>query len=346
MFRFVVAIIVLWWAKCRAFIPSVKYPLRKTSTHLMMTSVVDPFVSLACGSLAGVVGIGAAYPLDSLKTKAQVYAASNSDSGEMGKFSLPDLARVVYSREGVGGFYQGVVGVMVGEAFVKATLFGANAWALSVLCPSLQDATPSLLQLTLAAAFSGVVSSFVLNPIERVKVLMQADASYTSEWDCISQVVKKDGVAGLLVRGLSGMLAREIPGCVVYFVLYTLLRTSALPSLIGAGPASFLSGAAAGVGAWIPIYPADVVKTAMQNTQGGARATTPGIGGDGIKSEAIEGESAGATGFWATAVELYSKCGPSVFFVGIQPKLLRAGLNHAVTFATYNQLLQLFNTDT
>lgn len=216
--------------------------------------ILDPMVSLGCGSLAGVVGITAAYPLDSLKTKSQVYA---SGSGEQGKRSLFDLAREVYKAEGVTGFYQGVVGVMVGEAFVKATLFGANAWALSLL--STADSVPTLSQLTLAAAFSGVVSSFVLNPIERVKVLMQADGSYKSELDCIAQVVRKDGVFGLLSRGLTGMLAREIPGCVVYFVLYSLLRTSSLPSIVGDGPASFLSGAAAGVGAWIPIYPADVV---------------------------------------------------------------------------------------
>ena len=123
------------------------------------------------------------------------------------------------------------------------------------------------------------------------------------------------------------MLAREIPGCVVYFVLYTLLRTSMLPTIVGDGPASFLSGAAAGVGAWIPIYPADVVKTAMQNTQGELNTDENNQGS-----------------FYDTAVTLYRKCGPGVFFVGIQPKLLRAGVNHAMTFATYNQLLQILDS--
>jgi hypothetical protein len=176
---------------------SVRTPLRLSELKMV---IVDPLVSLGAGSLAGVVGIGVAYPLDSLKTKAQVYAStSTAIVGQ--QQSLLDIAKIVYKKEGIGGFYNGVAGVMVGEAFVKATLFGTNAWALSFFSDS-----PSIWQLIIAAAFSGVISSFVLNPIERVKVLMQANKSYTSEIDCITQVVQKDGVTGLLSRGLSGKI--------------------------------------------------------------------------------------------------------------------------------------------
>lgn len=328
---FIILFIRCWTFKLSS--STIRHP--KTLTKM----VIDPLLSLGCGSIAGVVGIGVAYPFDSLKTKAQVYAISQEENfdkelNSKGK-SLLNIARIVYNKEGIRGFYQGVAGVMVGEAFVKATLFGANSWALSLLCPD--DVIPSIWELTVAAAFSGVVSSFVLNPIERVKVLMQANQSYTSELDCIRQVVQKDGVTGLMVRGLSGMLAREIPGCIVYFLLYTLLRTSSLPEYVGTGPASFLSGAAAGVGAWIPIYPADVVKTEMQNTQGQTNTLT----NDGQR---IDTGTSNGEGFWASATELFRKFGPSVFFVGIQPKLLRAGVNHAVTFSTYNQLLQMLDS--
>ena len=115
--------------------------------------------------------------------------------------------------------YSGVSGVMIGEAFVKASLFGSNYWALSVLTHDSTD-SPSILILCLAAAFSGVVSSFVLNPIERVKILMQADQSgrFKSELDCVAQVISKDGVTGLLTRGLDGMIIRELPGYVCDYV--------------------------------------------------------------------------------------------------------------------------------
>ena len=173
--------------------------------------MVDPLISLGAGSIAGVIGIGAAYPLDSLKVKTQTYASNPSFNSS--NLSMIKMAQLVYKQEGTQGFYSGVGGVMIGEAFVKASLFGSNYWALSYLT---QDSTdpPSILTLSLAAAFSGVVSSFVLNPIERVKILMQADKSgkYSSELDCATQVIQKDGVFGLLTRGLDGMIIRELPG--------------------------------------------------------------------------------------------------------------------------------------
>lgn len=170
------------------------------------------FLNPATGSLSGVIGIGTAYPLDSLKTKSQTFSSSRNSSGDA-TLNMIDMAKYVYQEEGLRGFYSGVYGVMAGEAFVKASLFGSNAWALSVLNPESLD--PSLLQLTLAAAFSGVVSSFVLNPIERVKILMQADTTgqYSSELDCVGKVLRTDGPAGFLTRGLDAMLVREVPGC-------------------------------------------------------------------------------------------------------------------------------------
>ena len=148
---------------------------------------------------------------------------------------------------------------MIGEAFVKAILFGSNAFTLD----QLKDFDiPILLKLCIASAFSGFVSSFVLNPIERVKILMQADDDklYLSELDCIIKTIKSDGIFGLIFRGLDGMMAREIPGCIIYFVAYILLKESFIGTSTGA-IAPFLYGGSAGVLAWIPIYPADVVKT-------------------------------------------------------------------------------------
>eukprot|EP01036_Dinobryon_divergens_P035495 gene35495-46001_t len=228
-------------------------------------------VSLGAGSIAGVIGIGVAYPLDALKTKAQTYASRKSPSSQgdglvqtVRSPSMFDMAKIVIREEGIKGFYGGVYGVMFGQAFVKATLFGSNTFALVQLSNLLHAniESPTFIQLCLAAAFSGFISSFVLNPIERVKILMQADESgtYKSEIDCIQKVLQKDGISGLLLRGLDGMMAREIPGCTVYLVAYSLLVNSVIASTAG-NAAPFLCGGAAGVLAWIPIYPSDVIKT-------------------------------------------------------------------------------------
>jgi solute carrier family 25 (mitochondrial carnitine/acylcarnitine transporter), member 20/29 len=166
---------------------------------------------------------------------------------------------------------------------------------------------------------SGLISSFVLNPIERVKILMQGDKSYTSEVDCVSKIVSSDGVGGLLLRGIDGMLIREVPGCVVYLLTYSSLMNGFAPAIFGPA-ASFFCGACAGVGAWIPIYPFDVVKTNMQN-----KLSSNGRSGDGS--------------FFETANELRRDFGWGIFFEGIQPKLIRAAVHHSVTFFIFDRIV-------
>ena len=65
----------------------------------------------------------------------------------------------------------------------------------------------------------------------------------------------------------------------------------------------------------------------MQNTQG--------TGDSGLS---IEGEK----NLWNTAVALQKEFGFRIFFDGISPKLLRAAVNHSVTFFVYDFMLRSF----
>ena len=109
----------------------------------------------------------------------------------------------------------------------------------------------------------GFVTSFLVNPIERIKILMQSDKAgeYDSEIDCAIKVMKKDGLKGLMVRGLDATLAREIPGYGLYFVAYSLMMQSTFGLALGATVSPLVCGAAAGCLSWIPVFPFDVIKT-------------------------------------------------------------------------------------
>ena len=88
------------------------------------------------GSIAGAIGVGVAFPLDTLKTKSQVLgqqsdgtkridvAASASGGGgasaamsgeEVSQMNMLQLISVIYQMEGIQGFYGGVKGMMVGQ---------------------------------------------------------------------------------------------------------------------------------------------------------------------------------------------------------------------------------------
>jgi solute carrier family 25 carnitine/acylcarnitine transporter 20/29 len=221
---------------------------------------VDPsLISLGAGSVAGAVGVGVAYPLDTIKTKVQAYAIKSETS-----LKLKEIVKTILKNEGLQGFYGGVKGVMLAQAFIKSAAFGSNAWALNELASFLgfDPSKPDLIMLALAAAFSGFATSFIVNPIERIKILMQADDSnsYSSEIDCATKVLAQDGLQGLVFRGIDATLIREVPGYALYFIVYSVLINTDISHSLGFY-APLVCGATAGVSSWIPVYPFDVVKT-------------------------------------------------------------------------------------
>ena len=189
--------------------------------------------------------------MDAIKTKSQV-AATQRNVAEGNSLGMVGMFRLVIQEEGIGGLYGGVKGVMFGQAFIKALAFSSNNWALTYLE---HDNAPSLEVLITAAAFSGFVTSFLVNPIERIKILMQADNQgiYKNELDCMRQIIQQDGMKGLLGRGLDATLAREVPGYGLYFVAYSLLIQSEIGLVLGQTVAPLICGAAAGCISWIPV---------------------------------------------------------------------------------------------
>ena len=292
---------------------------------------LDPLLS---GSIAGAIGVGVAYPIDSIKTKTQTYSSQGI------RLSAIDTIKKVINEEkdGFKSLYSGVSGVMIGQALIKATAFASNAWALDHLLNN-TNIDSSFIQLVLAAAFSGLISSFVCNPVERIKVMMQAantnddGKGYTSEIECLNSILKSDGIKGFLFRGIDATLPREIIGYGFYFVVYSLITSSSnITNCLGIFT-PLLGGALAGMAAWAPVYPFDVIKTYQQNTQGSKNDDSISNSNSSSSSSSTE-----LNGIQACK-ELVDKYGISILWDGINPKLLRASVNHAVTFFTYDLLI-------
>jgi hypothetical protein len=96
-----------------------------------LSLLINPSVaSLLSGSIAGAIGVGVAFPLDTLKTKSQVLgqttgkidgigsgggAAAALSGEEVLEMNMFQLIALIYKMEGIQGFYGGVKGMMVGQ---------------------------------------------------------------------------------------------------------------------------------------------------------------------------------------------------------------------------------------
>ena len=108
----------------------------------------------------GSIGVGAAYPLDTVKVKMQAYNARAGGSLTVARAGAVEVVRRVLAEEGVGGFYSGCSSTMVGQAFIKGTAF-------LVYDVSKNYFPPTALGLYLAACVSGLAASFVPLPRKR-----------------------------------------------------------------------------------------------------------------------------------------------------------------------------------
>ena len=339
---------------------------QNSATTLNAMELPSAAASLLAGSIAGALGVGASYPLDTIKTKAQVATmdrdndydsatnenyftdrtpiafeidASGSVVAVVPRFplrqsfvsrptnnkdnSMMHTARYIYDTSGIAGFYGGVQTSMLGQAVIKAVVFCVNAAVLQACQEHDWFPDHTAYQLLLAAATAGFVTSFLAAPVDRIKVLMQcAQDDSCNDHDCVSAVLHHEGWTGLLGRGLGCTMLREIPAYSLYFGVYGALQTygTAVTACLGPTLATAVYGATAGCACFVPIYPIDVVKTLVQNTQGCA-AETP----DNKTS-------------WQVAIDLYQTAGLGAFWEGIGPRMLRQALNHAVTFSVYDFL--------
>ena len=200
--------------------------IRGGSTTTQVNMLSPAAASLLAGSVAGAVGVGVAFPFDTMKTKCQILGKMAADMSMLAVFKM------IWKTEGLRGFVSGVRAMMAGKALVKAVAFWAYTFALNQLNGNSfivghPEIFSHLTVLIIASSWSGFVSSFIVTPVERVKVMMQAQDKtspcYENEFDCMKSIVRSEGITGLMGRGLNPTIAREVPSYCLNFVVYQLL---------------------------------------------------------------------------------------------------------------------------
>lgn len=152
-------------------------------------------------------------------------------------------------------------------------------------------------------------------PIELLKVRLQVQDSsqprlYGSIFECAHKTFSTQGIQGLY-RGYTSTLARDVPSFACYFFFYEAMR-SFLRSPDGSLRTTdlLLAGGIAGLGAWLPCYPQDAIKSRMQASS--------------IYKSNLE-----------CAAAIYREAGLRAFFRGFGPTMARAFPANAATFVAY-----------
>ncbi|CEH19576.1 Mitochondrial carrier protein [Ceraceosorus bombacis] len=212
-----------------------------------MSSVAgpSPLVDFIAGTAGGVGSLLAGHPFDTVKTRLQTqssaaqasYAApafpqegAHDGSARRTYRSATHAFRVIVQDEKLFGLYKGVTSPMLGVAVMNASVFGVYGLAIRCLQASAlfghrddaegYPAEPSLAQVFLAGAASGVISALITSPIELVKIREQLDftpkasssshALRPSSTMSVVQAIWSEGGLRAIYRGLGATCIRDV----------------------------------------------------------------------------------------------------------------------------------------
>lgn len=291
--------------------------------------VPKPMVDYSAGALAGMACVAVGHPWDSVKTRMQASTGPSTSAFRCFTSTL--------QREGVRGLYLGLSPRLLGGAAEAAVLMGVYQGAMSRMAagagPSaaagspqqrqggplrgLPGPVPEPLAVPVAGGVAGAAVSLVLGPSELIKCRMQVNGAggtvkYSGPMHCFRHLLATEGMLGM-TRGLGATMAREVPGNIVYFSTYRILRgllpgkpdpgkerLAAAEELADAASA-IVCGGLAGMALWGFVMPIDVAKTRIQTSHG-----------------------AGSMGIMRTLRGLRREGGMAKLYVGMSPALARA----------------------
>ncbi|KAG9099132.1 hypothetical protein FRC07_010557, partial [Ceratobasidium sp. 392] len=271
---------------------------------------VGPLLDFTAGTIGGMVGLAVGFPFDTIKVRLQ-----HPETMNRYRNSMTALVKIV-REERVAGLFKGISSPMAGCAFLNGLVFASTGYlraietviliSSSVPPPSTpllflriqiqqRDTTskPTLTQITLAGAGTGIIGSLIATPTELIKIRQQANTSsgaQPSAWSVAKDLWRGHGVRGLY-RGISSTAMRDM-SYGTYFATYEGMRRLLAPAsgtvqgaavskdgqpmldgdaLVGddgvplSWPRLMIAGGVAGIAGWIFTFHLDSIKTRVQS---------------------------------------------------------------------------------
>ncbi|XP_073822729.1 carnitine/acylcarnitine carrier protein colt, mitochondrial [Musca autumnalis] len=277
----------------------------------------NPAKSFLSGGFGGICTVISGHPLDTIKVRLQTMPRTGPGEAPLYKGTF-DCAAKTIKNEGFLGLYKGMSAPIVGVAPIFALCFAG--YALGKRVQQTEGNTKlNYRQIFVAGSFSGLLSTVITAPGERIKCLLQiqqasskAERKYNGMLDCAGKLYKEGGIRSIY-KGSCATLLRDLPANGFYFLAYEAIQNyykkqsgSEKVSLA----VTLFAGGSAGIAYWLVGMPADVLKSRLQTAPEGTYK-------NGIRS---------------VFKELMIKDGPLALYRGLTPIMIRAFPANAACF--------------
>jgi solute carrier family 25 iron transporter 28/37 len=215
-------------------------------------------VNMLAGALAGISEHAVMFPIDSIKTRMQVFATSPVAvySGVGNAFTR------ISSTEGLRALWRGVSSVILGAGPAHAVHFGTLE-AVKELAGG-NEAGNQWLATSLAGGSATIASDAFMNPFDVVKQRMQVHQSqFRSVWACAHTVYRVEGLGAFYVS-YPTTLAISIPFNAIQYTVYEHIKRFMNPRNDYSPQTHIMAGGIAGAVAGAVTNPLDVAKTMLQ----------------------------------------------------------------------------------
>ncbi|XP_063603528.1 mitochondrial carnitine/acylcarnitine carrier protein-like [Penaeus indicus] len=288
---------------------------------------VSPAKDFLAGGFGGMCLVTAGHPLDTIKVRLQTQPIPKP--GEQLQYKGTwDCALKTVRHEGFFGLYKGMAAPLIGVTPMFAVCFLGFG-----IGKKLQQTTPdeklTAVQLFNAGMLSGVFTTAIMTPGERIKCLLQVQAAgtgpklYKGPLDVVKVLYKEGGIRSIY-KGTCATLLRDVPASGMYFMTYEWLKNMLSPP----GKEGELSpvrtlvaGGMAGMFNWLVAIGPDVLKSRLQ--------TAP--------------EGKYPNGLRSVFVDIIRTEGPRALFKGVAPVMIRAFPANAACFLGYEVAIKFLN---
>ncbi|KAM7539966.1 hypothetical protein Aperf_G00000020875 [Anoplocephala perfoliata] len=280
--------------------------------------------AFCAGGFGGMCTVITGHPFDTIKVRLQTMPFSEPGRIPMYRSAIDCVYKTV-ANEGIRGLYKGMLTPLLGSVPLFALCFlgyniGKAVFARDINCISKPE-------VFCAGMLSGVFTTILMSPGERIKCLLQVQTNdvnpkYHGPVDVVKQLYREGGIRNIY-KGSVITLLRDVPASGMYFLSYEWIkeifkRQNASKSDLNVLQTLF-SGGMAGVFNWLVAIPPDVLKSRLQTASVGRYPL-------GIRS---------------VFQDLMAKEGIFALYKGATPVLLRAFPANAACFLGYEVAIRV-----